>query len=99
MVSYIPDGEPADKWKLMRNGWDNVVWSPIFGFSADLAAVQNEVSALTNITKQYETDLQAGTRDVEPLLKEYNEKLKAAGMDKFMDEMQKQIDGWKKSKK
>ena len=99
MVSYVPDGEPADKWKLMRQGWDSVVWSPIFGFSADLAPVQNEVSALTNITKQYETDLQAGTRDVEPLLKEYNEKLQAAGMDKFMAEMQKQIDAWKKSKK
>jgi len=98
-ISYIPDGEPADKWTSLKASWDNVVWSPIFGFIVDLSPVQNEVSAMTNIAKQYETVLQAGTNDVEPLLKEYNEKLKAAGMDKFFTEMQKQIDEWKKTRK
>ena len=69
------------------------------GFSFFTENVANEIAACTNVVKEYQESLckgQAGSQDeVTELVQEFNDKLAANGIDKVIEEVQKQIDAWK----
>ncbi len=54
---------------------------------------------MNNIAEQFNDQLFMGRADTEPAIKQYMEKLKSAGLDKVLAEMQKQVDEWLKTKK
>ncbi|WP_419875416.1 ABC transporter substrate-binding protein [Candidatus Pristimantibacillus sp. PTI5] len=68
--------------------------SKAIGFLFDEGPVKNEGVALKNVIEQYAQSLETGTVDPEKRLKEFNDKLKAAGLDKYIAEKQKQLDAW-----
>jgi len=70
--------------------------SKALGFSFDNSAVKTEVAAVTNVIDQYRSALEAGMLDPEEKLPEFISKLKDAGIDKIIEEKQRQLDEWSK---
>ncbi|MEG1427270.1 MAG: DUF3502 domain-containing protein, partial [Oscillospiraceae bacterium] len=56
--------------------------------------IATEEAQLNSVEEQYKKDLAFGAIDIEAGLKEYNDALSAAGLQKVMDEKQKQLDEW-----
>jgi putative aldouronate transport system substrate-binding protein len=71
---------------------------PISGFSANTESIKTELAAVTNINSQYYQTLSLGVdNNVEARLKEYVEKLKAAGFEKVVSTIQTQMDEFVKT--
>lgn len=66
------------------------------GFTFDNTSVVNEVTACTNVLKQYAYGLEVGAVDIEKVLPEFQKALKDAGIEKIIAEKQKQLDEWLK---
>lgn len=84
-----------DEFQTLRNEWnDRVKTSPAYGFTFDPSAVKNEISSCDVVTNEYATALGNGTLDPEVELPVYIEKMKNAGVQKIIDEVQRQLDEW-----
>lgn len=70
--------------------------SPYLGFTCDTEAITNEIAAITNVSAEYEPQVNSGIVDVSTL-DEYIEKLKDANVQKVIDEYQSQLDAWYES--
>lgn len=70
------------------------------GFALDTDPVQNEVAAVNQVKNQYGVPLQAGLAvgDVDTAYNTFLSKSKSAGLDKYRDEVQKQLDAYLKEK-
>lgn len=76
----------------------NAYVSPLAGFSLDRQPIKLELAQYDAIFSEYlYLDLGA-TKNYKELLEERNEKIKKAGSDKILKEVQRQIDEWKKTK-
>ena len=73
---------------------DNSKKSKALGFSFDNSSVMTEYTALVNVQNEYINQIMLGFVEPEAALKEMNEKLYAAGLEKYMAEKQKQLDVW-----
>ena len=60
----------------------------------DYSDLQAEYTACINIINEYKKALWVGATDVTQTLDELNQRLKAAGMEKLIEEKQKQLDEW-----
>ncbi|SFF20407.1 putative aldouronate transport system substrate-binding protein [Paenibacillus algorifonticola] len=92
-LTYVWEGTDKDIWKQTKKFNESAKVSPALGFSFDATPVKTEVAAATNVVNQYKVGLESGSLDP-ALIEEYNEKLKAAGLDKIIAEKQKQLDEW-----
>lgn len=72
--------------------------SPIMGFSLDSTVIKSELARIAAVMDQYIPALLTGSADVETVLPDFLAKLEKAGASKIRDEIQKQIDSWKKTK-
>ncbi|MBO9609654.1 MAG: ABC transporter substrate-binding protein [Paenibacillaceae bacterium] len=72
--------------------------SPIMGFKFQTGPVAAEIANITALIDEYGPGLNTGTVDAKDKLAEYKDKLKKAGIDKVVAEVQKQLDEWKKTK-
>lgn len=97
-LNYVWDTEDPDKWAKFKEFNQNAKVSPALGFVFDSEPVKAEVGAIANVIKQYQRALETGSVDVDKVLPEYEEKLKAAGVDKVVAEKQKQFDAFLASK-
>ena len=92
-LNYIFSPDPETLWKNTEE-WNNSmeVITPVYGYLPDLSNVSSEVAACNNVVSQYEKSL--GTGEVEPdeMLLQFIDALKAAGIDRIVEEKQKQID-------
>ena len=97
---YIPDDTlgGVDKEAFMAEVRKTALVSPLLGFTFNSEPVKNEIAAITNITSQMSPSLFSGDTDPVTGCPQLVEKCKAAGLDKVMAEMQKQIDEWKKTR-
>jgi len=68
--------------------------SPTLGFYADTTNISTEIATISNIVQEFKAPLFTGSVDTEKYLSQLNEKLKAAGIDKVMEELQGQYDKW-----
>lgn len=64
------------------------------GFTFNPANVQAELAQIAAVNKEYKNG-QFTTKDIDKFIEEKNNKLKQAGLDKVLEELQKQIDEWK----
>lgn len=94
LLNYLNKDEDPRRIQLYEEWNANSVTSPIIGFVFDATKVQSQIGALVNITKQYKSTLATGAVDPEPVLKEMNDKLKAAGLETVMAEVQAQVDAF-----
>ncbi len=97
-LTYPWEGNQPNHWEIMDEHNKSAIFSPAFGFMFNPDPVKTEIAALTNVLNQYRTGIESGTLDPAKSIPEFNEKLKAAGLDKVIAEKQKQFDEWRASK-
>ncbi|WP_417898733.1 ABC transporter substrate-binding protein [Bacillus haimaensis] len=97
LILKLYEDDPADKWDAFKEFNESSIKSPVLGFYFDSNPVRTEIAAISNVTSEFAPALLKGAVDPEQYIPSFNKKLKEAGMDKVMAEMQKQYDEWKKS--
>ncbi|MGL5693006.1 MAG: ABC transporter substrate-binding protein [Peptostreptococcaceae bacterium] len=91
------DTDIKDRIKQYEDFNKKAVASPTLGFYVDTTDISNEVATISNIVLEYKSPLFTGSVDVDKYLGQLNEKLKAAGIDKVTEEIQRQYDEWSAS--
>jgi putative aldouronate transport system substrate-binding protein len=94
-LKLLVEGQPADSIATEKQRNDNAKAPQFQGFVFNEESVKTEIANCNSIIKEYTPSLQTGAVEVESTLQEFNQKLKTAGIDKIIDETQKQIDEWK----
>ncbi|WP_105616822.1 ABC transporter substrate-binding protein [Vallitalea okinawensis] len=89
---------PADTLDAYYTFNDSAVMSDAMGFIFDSEPVLNEIAAIDNVMEQYSDPLNAGLVDPEKYLPEFLSALENAGVNKLIEESQKQYDAWKASR-
>lgn len=93
-ITYTLENEPTTKWDEFIEFNDSGITSPALGFKFDPTPVQTEVAAFRNVLDEFGAPLNTGTVETADYLQKLNEKLKASGIDKVKEEMQRQLDEW-----
>lgn len=99
MLTYLSEGDPADKWDGFRKFNDSGKSAPLLGFNFDASSVSAELAALNNAKDQFWAPLMTGSVDPDKYIATAIKQFKAAGIDKIMEEAQRQIDEWRASQK
>lgn len=97
LLAKVWEGNELDIREKTKELNETAEISPLLGFSFDNANVSNEVAALTNVIAQYRPMLQSGVAQ-EKTYDEFIGALKAAGLDNYIAEMQKQLDEFNQAK-
>ncbi len=99
-LAYPIVGQAADVWEQTRIINENAYRSPIMEFAFDKTNVEAELANLSAIRSEYGSILGYGlASDPEAFMKERNEKLKAAGEDKVIAEINAQLAAFVESQK
>jgi putative aldouronate transport system substrate-binding protein len=96
-LAYIDKGMPKTVWEDTKKFNAEAIPSNLIGFSFDPEPVKSEIGKTSAVFGEYSRAIELGVAD-EGKYNEFLDKLKAAGSDKIIAEMQKQIDAWKASK-
>ncbi|XEC93047.1 ABC transporter substrate-binding protein [Paenibacillus tarimensis] len=94
MITYLNKSDPEDKWEKFQKFNDSAVNSPLLGFQLDTSNISTEIANLKNAKDATYDALFSGTLDPSENLPKTIQKFKDSGLDKVMDEIQKQIDEW-----
>ncbi len=81
-------------WKVIFDGYKNVVATKTIGFSFDVTNVETEVAAVAAAKKKYWNGLVTGTVDPVTTVPTMIKEMEAAGLRKVQEECQKQFDAW-----
>ena len=91
--TYALEGQPEDVWEQTEALNNSAVTSPLLGFSFNQEPVKMEISNIANILKEYES-ITGGELDIATANAEMLQKIKDAGGDKVIEEMQSQVDAF-----
>lgn len=91
---YVKQGNPADLWEQYEAFNEGSIESVASGFTFDTAPVSTEYTAVTNVYNQYQKTIEFGFADPETSIDEMNAAMKTAGLDKIIEEKQRQLDEW-----
>jgi predicted signal transduction protein with EAL and GGDEF domain len=91
--------EPGWMKKLIKGTYINEKNYPTMGFSPNTEAFKNELAQRLALRADFGTKLEFGVVDPDVELKNYLDKQKAAGSDKILAELQKQMDAWNSANK
>lgn len=94
----LREGQAPDVWEKTKELNVSALESKALGFSFDSTTVTNEIASVSAVYDQYGKILETGGVDPDTVLPEFTSKLKTAGADKIIAEMQKQLDEWKTSR-
>ncbi len=89
--AYLLEGTDEDVWKQTEEMNENAKKSPLLGFVFDTTPVASEIAQVSSISSEYGA-LVNGSRDYNEFYDEYKARMKAAGVEKIRDEVQRQID-------
>lgn len=95
-IAHIWEGNLLDIWERMEKFNGESVKSKALGFAFDNSSVATEFTALTNVYKEYGKQLIFGFIDPAVGIAEMVDKLKASGLDKYMEAKQAALDEWAK---
>lgn len=94
LITYtLPDQDP-NLWEQMKIFNDEADVSLAFGFNFDPENVKAEYAAVQNVISTYAIPLENGEVDIDSVLPKFIDELKAAGIDKIIEEKQTQLDKW-----
>lgn len=99
MITYLNTTDPENKWDEFKTFNEAGKPAPLLGFNFDTSKVSTEIATVQNVKEEYWAPLMSGTVDPEVYLARANEKFKAAGLDKIMEEAQRQLDEWRAANK
>lgn len=95
LILKLYEDDPADKWEAFAAFNASAIQSPALGFYFDSNPVRTEIAAISNVTSEFAPALLKGAVDPEQYIPAFNKKLYEAGMQKVLDEIQRQYDAWK----
>lgn len=90
---WVPNS--ADYYEGWLKSNDTAKKSAAMGFTFNPENVSDEITACTNVVSQYYNSIVLGIGDREKLLADFRQELHDAGIDKIIEEKQKQLDEWK----
>lgn len=90
--AIIESGMPENVWELTKEMNDKASVSPAMGFVPNTEDITTEIANITNVNAEYKAKIEFGTAPRSEYWDEYMSKLKAAGIEKVRDEIQKQYD-------
>ena len=93
-LTYVWEGDDLEVWKQMDAFNKSATVSKAMGFSFDSSNVKTEYAACSAVVQQYRTALECGSLDPDTALKDFNDALYAAGLQKIIDEKQAQLNEW-----
>ncbi len=97
-VSKMPPGYPANFGEMVQNLNNSAASGANLGFIMDKTPVENEIAACNNVWSEYYKTLLAGQNDnVDQLVDEFQAKLISNGIEKIIEEGQKQLNEWRKA--
>ena len=95
-ASKAPEGYPANFAEMIHEMNAAGLPSANMGFVYDSSNVQTELAACNSVAAQYTEILHKGaSADVDAIVDEFVEKLKASGMDTIIADVQSQLDAWR----
>lgn len=94
----VLDNESPTKYEDMKVYNDSLTLSALLGFTFDGTNVKTELAAHMSVLQEYNKLLINGAADTDSTLKKMRDKDKAAGIDKIIAEMNKQVKEWKATK-
>ena len=99
LVTYTTQSDP-EGWNEYLHEDINMKaeMSRLGGFSVDLKPIKMEIAQYNAVLKEYDYLEKGATENYKELLAERNEKLKNAGSEKIVQEVQRQLDEWAASK-
>lgn len=92
---YLVPGQQDDVWEKTIQLNEAAALDPLITFDFDRTPVENEIAQISAIRQEIEPVLKNGLDDVDAMIKRYNEKMKAAGTDKVMAEIESQLAAWR----
>lgn len=91
--------QPEDIWEKYQEFNDSAVPSNILYFEPDLSGLEEEIAQVRKVSEKYYPALMTGSVNVEEYLPRYCEELRTAGIEKIREELQNQLNRWKKNEK
>lgn len=91
---YLEEGKPADTWEKTIQQNEEATVSPFIGFQYTNNDFKTEGANTTALSEEYDLLLTTGSIDPKEKFPEYAERLKKAGLDRVIDDIQKQFDAW-----
>lgn len=91
--TYVLPGQPENVWEETKTMNENAKSSPILGFSFNPEPIKMQLASVAKVVKEFES-IVGGELEVEKTNTEFNEKLKTAGVEDIIKEMQTQIDAF-----
>lgn len=92
--AMLLEGQAEDLWDQLKEVNATALTSPTLGFVYDSTNVKTETAQVTALMDEYMPGLNAGSVDPEVVIPELNEKLKEAGIDKIMEDLNTQLETW-----
>lgn len=96
--TYVLENEPIDKWAVFKEFNDASEEAPSFGFDFNLEPVSKQAAGFRSVLDEFGKALYTGSVDPDEYLPKLLEKLEMTGIQEVIDEMQRQVDQWKKTK-
>ncbi|WP_274363919.1 ABC transporter substrate-binding protein [Paenibacillus thermotolerans] len=97
MITYLNPSDPETKWDEFKKFNEAGKPAPLLGFNFDTSKVTTQIAAVQNVQQEFWAPLMTGTVDPNVYLPKAIEKFKAAGLDKIIEEAQRQVDEWRAS--
>lgn len=89
--AYCTQDQDVTVWEETKAINESAIKSPITGFSVDLSSIKSEIAQINSVVKEY-AYLSTGAGYDEARYNEYLKKLEASGVQKVLDEVNKQLD-------
>jgi putative aldouronate transport system substrate-binding protein len=93
-IAYTLEGEDPNIAQTIQQWNAAAKKSAALGFTFNASEVQNELTAIGNVLQQYQRVLETGSVDPKQMLPEFISQLKAAGIDRVIEQKQSQLDAW-----
>lgn len=95
LISYAWETVKNDNYyDEMKAFNENAIQSQAIGFIFDSSPVKSEIAALDSVLAEYRLGLENGELDPEEYLPKFRQALREAGIEKVIEEKQKQLDSW-----
>lgn len=96
-LQYVMEGEDPELWEEMREFCEGAQTSLAFGFAADTAPVEGEITSVVNVISEYDKALTSGEMNPEEI-DSFIADLNTAGLETIVQEIQSQLDSWLETK-
>lgn len=94
-LTYLLPEDPSNKWDEFDKFNKAAKNAPLLGFNFDVSKVKTELAACINVQKEFYPSLYNGAVDPQSYIPKALKKFKEAGLDKVIEEAQRQLDEWK----